>query len=373
LHPNPRRALFLGLGTADTFAAAADYPGLQADGVELVPEIVPLLPHFRQTNQAALNNDRLRIHVGDARRYVLATGERYDVIVADLFHPARDGAGSLYTLEHFRAVSDRLAEGGLFCQWLPLYQLDLDTLRSIVRTYLEVFPQGAAYLAHFSLETPMLGLVSSQPADGFTADWLASRKRQPTLGRALDELRLNNLYALLGNYLAAHDELKEFAGGAPINRDDRPYVIFQAPSFAYSTPEPAHVRLLALVDRFQPGSGDLLAAAETRADAERLDRLERYWQARNAFLHLGVGVSRTGDVRRMVAQIGEPLLDLVRLSPDFDVAYEPLLNMARQLSSVDRSATRRLLLALADANPERQEAHEMLHRLFSDDGDSGSL
>jgi spermidine synthase len=373
LHPNPRRALFLGLGTADTFAAAADYPGLQADGVELVPEIIPLLPHFRQTNRAALNNDRLRIHVGDARRYVIATGERYDVIVADLFHPARDGAGSLYTLEHFRAVSNRLAAGGLFCQWLPLYQLDLDTLRSIIRTYLEVFPRGAAYLAHFSLETPMLGLVSGQPADGFTADWLTSPQRQRPPVRALDELGLSRLYGLLGNYLAGHDELRELAAGAPINRDDHPHVIFDAPRFAYSTPEPAHVRLLNLVDRFQPSSAELLAAAKTGADRERRHRLERYWQARNAFLHLGVGVSRTGDVRRMVAQIGEPLLDLIRLSPDFDVAYEPLLRMARKLGSVDPKTTRRLLLALADANPSRPEARNMLRHLSSYEGQPGSL
>ena len=36
LHPHPRKALFLGLGTGTTFAAAADYPDLDADGVELI-------------------------------------------------------------------------------------------------------------------------------------------------------------------------------------------------------------------------------------------------------------------------------------------------------------------------------------------------
>ena len=45
-------------------------------------------------------------------------------VVADLFHPGRDGAGALYTREHFAAVRELLTEGGLFCQWLPLYQLD---------------------------------------------------------------------------------------------------------------------------------------------------------------------------------------------------------------------------------------------------------
>jgi spermidine synthase len=218
----------------------------------------------------------------------------------------------------------------------------------------------------------MIGLVSHHPARGFNADWLASRQQEPALARALKRLRLDNLYALLGDYLAGSDQLSEFAAGAPINRDDHPHVIFQAPGFAYSTPEPAHVRLLALVDRFQPDSRELLAAGDTADEAESRRKQERYWQARNAFLHLGVGVSRTGNVRRMVAQVGEPLLDLVRLSPDFDAAYRPLLSMARQLSLVDLPATRRLLLALADASPQRPEASAMLHRLFVDYRKPGS-
>jgi spermidine synthase len=74
----------------------------------------------------------------------------------------------------------------------------------------------------------------------------------------------------------------------------------------------------------------------------------------------------------MVAQVGEPLLDLVRLSPDFDVAYKPLLRMAHQLSSVDLPATRRLLLALADANPQRPEASDMLQQLVVGNGKPGS-
>ena len=82
------------------------------------------------------------------------------MIVADNFHPARSGSGSLYTVEHFEAVRERLADGGLFCQWLPLHQLDLDTLRSIVRSFITVYPEGWAMLATNSLDTPVLGLVA---------------------------------------------------------------------------------------------------------------------------------------------------------------------------------------------------------------------
>ncbi len=160
LHPDPKRALFLGLGTGATFAACQDYTDLQADGVELLPEIIPLLPYFEKSTGNLRQYRNLHIKVADARRFVKSSKDSYDVVVADLFHPARDGAGSLYTVEHFEAIRARLNPSGIFCQWLPLYQLDLDMLCTIVRTFLQVFPNGSAFLAHYSLETPILGLVA---------------------------------------------------------------------------------------------------------------------------------------------------------------------------------------------------------------------
>ncbi len=78
---------------------------------------------------------------------------------SDNFHPARSGSGSLYTVEHFRAVRVRLAPGGVFCQWLPLHQLDLPTPAQHRAFLHHGLPQGTALLASNSLETPVLGLV----------------------------------------------------------------------------------------------------------------------------------------------------------------------------------------------------------------------
>ena len=38
----------------------------------------------------------------------------------------RAGEGRLYAREHFHAVRGALRDGGVFCQWLPLYQLTRD-------------------------------------------------------------------------------------------------------------------------------------------------------------------------------------------------------------------------------------------------------
>ena len=152
MHPAPHRALFLGLGTGVTASSATADPNLQVDAVELLPEVIDASAYFTRDS----HSDRLHLMAADARRFVRASREQYDVIVADNFHPARSGSGSLYTVEHFRAVQARLATDGLFCQWLPLHQLDLDTLRSSVRSFVDVYPRGYAILATNSLETPVV-------------------------------------------------------------------------------------------------------------------------------------------------------------------------------------------------------------------------
>ena len=151
--------------------------------MELVPEIVPLLPLFRRTTGDSASQKRLKVFVADARRFVNCRAQNYDVIVGDLFHPARDGAGSLYTVEHFQAIRARLNPGGLFCQWLPLYQLDLPVLQTIIRTFLDVFPEGSAVLAQYSLKMPILGLVAGNNPLRYPPDWLERRVQDGNAAR----------------------------------------------------------------------------------------------------------------------------------------------------------------------------------------------
>ena len=287
----------------------------------------------------------------------------YDVIVADLFHPSRDGAGYLYTVEHFQAVKKRLAPGGIFCQWLPMYQLDMPVFKTIVRTFLEVFPDSSAYLAHFSLTNPMIGLVGGGPLRSAESNWFERRVGEGVLRARLKALQLKNVYEFLGCYLAGAEQLSQLAGAGPLNTDDHPVVIFEAPRFVYTEQEPASNRLFALIDSLSPRPADVLPVAEGREKREARDRLAAYWTARNRFLHAGVGMPRTGDVRELLSYVREPLLEVVRMSPDFDPAYRPLLAMAQHLARIDPDAGRNLVVQLIDANPARSEARRILGSL----------
>ena len=327
LHPAPRNALFLGLGTGYTAQAAALDEAVHVDAVELIPEVIEAAGIFSLKPGAPEAARPISTYAADARRYVQATPQRYDVVVADLFHPARSGAGSLYTVEHFAAVRSRLQPGGLFCQWLALHQMDVQTLRSIVAAFMQVYPEGIAVLASNSLDTPVLGLVARPDHALWRLEDVRSRLQAvpPKVAQALQGAKLEDEYALLGSVIAGPQSLRRFAGDAPVNTDDLPVVAHRAPWINYVADSTPRERLGTLVKLLQPGLEGVLAPPYGPA----AQRLQAYWTARVAYLSLGMRVQPHPDPVRMLQQLREPLLNIVAMSPEFRPAAEPLAALAK--------------------------------------------
>ena len=359
LHPAPTRALFLGLGTGVTAGSAAEDPKLQVDAVELLPEVIEASSRFRHASAGSAADSRLHVIAADARRHVRASERRYDVIVSDNFHPARSGSGALYTVEHFEAVRLRLEAGGLFCQWLPLHQLDLASLRSIVQSFLAVYPHGGAVLANNSLETPVLGLVGRGDESRFDAAAIHDRLARAPLPERLAGIGLEDELAVLGSFVAGPSGLRRLAGNAAANTDDRPVVAYRAPRLTYAPDSLPRDRLLALLREL---SGDLRpeALVTSTADQTWTRRLAAYWAARDRFITSGRDVRPSPSVTEMLGQVREPLLSVLRISPDFRPAYDPLLSMATALARSDASGARTLLTELTRLQPARSEAPRAL-------------
>ncbi len=356
LHPDPRRALFLGVGTGATLAGAGALPRVSALGVELTPEVVELLPWFAERGAPPV-----RVLAADARRYVAAPTGPYDVIVADLFHPALDGTGSLYTVEHFAAVRARLTDGGVFCQWLPLYQLDQPSLQAILRSFLDVYPTATAWLAHFSLQTPMLAVCGGPGLARLTLAALAARLSEPAAQAALRRTGLRTPLDMLGLFAGGPATLRAFAGAGPRNTDDRPVVTLDARRNVRALQAPPTALLLQLLRHLSPDPADLPGGLAEGGPAAV--RLAAYWRARLVFIEAGAALPDGLGGQALVAAAAPGLLAAVRISPDFDAAYDPLLSMARALAAVDRPAAAALLRSLDAAAPGLPEVAGLLARL----------
>lgn len=199
IHGHAKSVALMGVATGSTLAGAALHPGIEhIDAFELSPLAAGFASNwFGPFNREVFRDPRVHLAVQDARWGIARNPGRYDVILGDLFLPWRTGEGRMYAREQFAAVRKALRPGGLFCQWLPLFQLTRTQYDVITRTFLSEFPNAFLLRGDFYPELPIVGLCAF--ADGTTlgqVDWSRIRK-------ACDQLRE---HAPVADPLARHPE-----------------------------------------------------------------------------------------------------------------------------------------------------------------------
>jgi spermidine synthase len=230
LHARPERVAFLGLGTGISLSAIRFHPVREVAALELVPEVVSSARDwFAEANLGVLADPRVRMRAEDARSFTFATRERFDVIVGDLVVPWRRGEAALYTQDSFRAVRRALAPGGLYCQWLPLYQLSEAELDSIAASFLDVFPLTTLWRGDFRAGEAVLGLVGHTQANGL--DPASADARVRALAAAPDPSNpyLSHPAGLWLYFVGVLDPADGRFASAPRNRDGSPWVELRGP------------------------------------------------------------------------------------------------------------------------------------------------
>jgi spermidine synthase len=353
LHANPKRALVLGLGTGITLSGAAVHPDLQVDGVELLREVVDVMPQFFSSQRDSPTEwPNVKIHITDARRFIRETANQYDVVIADLFHPAQDGAAFLYTREHFARIRSRLSSDGLFCQWLPLHQLDLQTFRDITRTFVDIFPTAEAWLLRPNIDAPVVGLIGYNiNRSDLVPNALEGRLNNSVVAAQLRRVALADSVRLFGSYLAGPDSLRAFANSGRLNTDTFPIVMFEAPAFSYRHNAPTYERLVAFL-------GEVRNEAPPIADSSLRDKVGRYIKARDGYLRALVD-EKEGKRDRAI----DGYVESARISEDFTSGYAQCLAIATAESKTNPNFARQLLQRLIEAQPNRPVAKELLDRL----------
>ena len=164
LHGNAKRVACLGIATGSTVAGAALHRGVESiDAIELSPVVVThARKFFARYNRAVFEDPRVHIIEDDARWFIAQREAAYDVVMGDLFLPWRTGEARLFALEHFQNVRRALRPDGLYCQWLPLFQLTRPQFDTIARTFQQVFPEAFLVRGDFYSELPILGLVGGR-------------------------------------------------------------------------------------------------------------------------------------------------------------------------------------------------------------------
>ena len=216
------RTLVIGLGSGFTLAGALAAGAGPTRVIELEPRVVEASRFFHAAGEQPLDDPRVTLALGDARTHLAHARERYDVIVSEPSNPWIVGVNNLFTVDFYRRVRASLAERGVFCQWMQLYELSPPTFASMLASFLEVFPEGHAFSVTGALDVLLVAL----PADrGIALD----RLRAPATQRLLARAKIASPEALAAYYACPLFALRPIATGAPLNRDDRPVVEYRAP------------------------------------------------------------------------------------------------------------------------------------------------
>ncbi len=225
LNRNPKKVFVLGTGSGMTLGATSVHPSVeQITLAEIEPKVLGVARTFGIYNHCVLNNPKLKIVFNDGRNFLMTTKEKFDVITADPIHPWFGGAGYLYSTQYFKLAAEHLNPGGIVCQWLPMYELSEENLKSVVKTLSENFAYIMVWLTHDDAE-----LVGSNSPIVIDEKELERRIRVPEVLQDLGRVKMGSAEDFLSYFVTGTEGAKAYSSGGRINTDDNLYLEFSAP------------------------------------------------------------------------------------------------------------------------------------------------
>lgn len=216
----PRSALVIGFGTGITAGALTRYPSLELRVVaELLPAVVKAARWFKG-NFNATADPGVDVRLRDGRQELLRNAQRYDLITLEPPPPSAAGVVNLYSRDFYRLAASRLEKQGLVAQWLPLPTQNIDDSRSLVRSFLDVFPYATLWTSEFH---EML-LVGSMTPIALDVAKISERFQQDSVRSTLQDVGIDSVAALLATWVTDRTGLERFAADAPAVTDDQPRI-----------------------------------------------------------------------------------------------------------------------------------------------------
>ena len=229
--PQRNNALVIGFATGVTVGAMLQSPIEAVTCVELEPATIPASEYFNHVNNRPLDDPRTKLIIDDARTYLRVTPNRYDIIVSEPSHPWVPGVANLFTREFFELGRERLREQGVFVQWVQIYQLSTESLRSVLATYESVFPHVLVFRVGGLEKGKDLLLIGSSQA--LNLDQLGQRIAESRTAAELARVNLHAEADVRSWFVCDESRLGPAVVGARINTDDNMYIETTVPREAF--------------------------------------------------------------------------------------------------------------------------------------------
>jgi spermidine synthase len=220
LHPDPRRALVIGHGAGWTVETLLDTGVPHVDVAELEPAVLDVVARWRGP-LLVHRAPNARLHVADGRlflRRAADAGGAYDLVVSQPSHPWVPGAGHLFTADAYRLARRALRPGGVFAQWLNVFDMDVPLFATALAGWREAFPRS--WLFFFRDEVVLVGFTGAPRVDG--PRWERAFAEEAGVGRRARDAGLSSPSSVLRRFVADASGVERLVppGTRPATDDD---------------------------------------------------------------------------------------------------------------------------------------------------------
>lgn len=229
-HQDPKSVLVIGLGSGVTLGSVEQSPVETIDMVEIEPAVVEAASYFADYNHNALKDKRVNLIIADGRNYLLAVEKRYDVITSEPSNLWLTGVSNLFTKEFYQSAKEHLNENGVMVQWLHLYAMGENDLKTAVRTFYEVFPQSLAFNVFTSHDMLLIGGKEKLVLD---LEQIKTRMSQEKVRVDLARVGISSPFDILVYLTMDKGAIEKFSQGGALHTDNQPVLEFSAPKSLY--------------------------------------------------------------------------------------------------------------------------------------------
>jgi spermidine synthase len=224
LPARPKRVLVIGLGAGITAGAISIAPDVEHMTVVEIERLVPAVAstYFKDYNYDVVDNPNVSIRIDDARHYLMTSDEKFDVITSDLVDPWVKGTAALFTREFFESVKQHLAPGGVATMFVQLYLSNMESVKSEIATFVDVFPNTLVWgntVEGQGYDLVLTGHVEPMVIDVDRLQAALDSAPHAPVAESLRAIGFNSAVELLSTFAATGRDLQPWLQDAVINTD----------------------------------------------------------------------------------------------------------------------------------------------------------
>jgi spermidine synthase len=220
----PTNVLVVACGAGVTAGSFIPYPSVTNITICDIETLVPthVTPMFSKENYSVVNNPRVHVVHDDGRHFIRTTKQKFDVITSDPIDPWVKGCAALNTIEYYTMCKEHLNPGGVMSLWIPFYESDTNTIKSVLSTFFKVFPNGIVWSNDndgVGYDAVLFGQVEPTRIDVAAWQERLDRPDYAAVKSSFEDAGFHSAVDLLSTFAIQATDLTNWMADAQINTD----------------------------------------------------------------------------------------------------------------------------------------------------------